>query len=444
MGELISAKRVLIAATGSGKGKTTVTGAILQLLKEKGVSVHSFKCGPDYIDPAYHEAVLGIKSKNLDPFFCNEELLRATFIDGAGDFNVIEGCMGLYDGIGTTSDCSPYTVAKMLKCPIILIVDGHGKGYSIVAEIMGFLALDDENLINGIIINRISEGYFNKIKPVIEEKTSVEVVGFVPRLVEAELDSRHLGLKSVSENHAEEKFLLVADKIRDIFDLDKIIKLGEASIDIKCEKKLSEYAKNTLNGKVIGVAKDEAFNFYYKDNLRILELSGAHIKYFSPIHDAKLPEGVDALYIGGGYPELYAKELSENTQMRRNVLEFVQNEGRVFGECGGFMYLNKSIDGYPMVGVFKGDAINTKKLVRFGYVDAYLESNADRCKLLDIKAHEFHHYDVTENGEEFKVIKASTGQEYKAGCRYKNCLASFLHLYFLSNKDIVKELFGDR
>lgn len=423
--ESIKATRVMIAATASGKGKTTITTGLLSLLKEAGYAVHSFKCGPDYIDPMYHEAVLGVPSKNLDPFFCDEDLLRASFIYDVGDINIIEGCMGLYDGMSVTSENSPYTVATYLKCPIILVVDGQNKGYSIIPEILGFIQLDVNKLIKGIFINQISDNYFDRIAPVIEKETGLKVVGHLRKLTEDTFDSRHLGLKSIQENNAIEKINSITNILKDTVNIDCVIEIASNAQELLISKRFGDYIeKDCLRGEVVAIAQDEAFNFYYKDNIRLLELSGAKIKYFSPIHDAYIPEEATMLYIGGGYPENHLIELSSNESMKKSVYDFIESGHKAFAECGGFMYLQSSIEGQPMVGVFNNSAYNTGKLVRFGYVEAVYSNKV-------YKGHEFHHYDVANPGTELEITKASTGNKYRAGLKYKNCLASFCHFYFV-------------
>jgi len=431
--------RVLISATGSGKGKTTITALVLKALQAKNMDVHGFKCGPDYIDPMYHEAVIGIESKNIDPFFCDENLMKASFLEGAGEINVIEGCMGLYDGMGVSQISSPYTVARNLSCPVILVVDAYGRGYSILAEIKGFLSLDENKLIRGIILNRISPNYYLRLKPVIEDETGIGVVGFLPKLSEELFESRHLGLKSVTENHAVEKIDRLYKNHGENIDIDQILEIARGADKISESASMDDYigaeVKECLNKKKIAIAKDEAFNFYYKDNILALTKAGAEVVFFSPINDKSLPKNIDAIYLGGGYPELYINELSANDKIIRELREFVDNGGKVFAECGGFLYLCKTVDDISMVHIFDENASNKNKLVRFGYVNAEYDKNI-------IKGHEFHHYDVDNPGTEFTCTKVSTDEKYYAGIREKNCLASFLHLYFMSNPKILISLFG--
>lgn len=445
----IHAPRLMVAATGSGKGKTTLTTSLLYLLKKQCSDIHSFKCGPDYIDPMYHESVLGIESGNLDPFFCNGELLKASFADGHGRLNIIEGCMGLFDGLGVTSECSPYSVASTLDCPIILVVDAHGKGYSILAEIQGFLNYDINKLIKGVFLNQVSDAYFEKLKSAIEKELNISVVGHLPRLSGEELESRHLGLKSVKENEAVSKIQRTVEALQERIDLKNILELAEETTDIHVDRELADFADDfwrklsiDLKDKRVAIAKDDAFSFYYRDNIRSIELAGGKVVYFSPLEDDKLPLNIDFVYLGGGYPELYADRLSNNNTMRQSIKEYIDAGGMTFAECGGFMYLNKSIEDKPMVGIFSSNAENKKRLVRFGYVTismpasmlvshAMIAQTTDKEYFITLKGHEFHHYDVDNPGDVCQIMKASTGDTYKAFAKYKNCLAGFPHVYFL-------------
>lgn len=429
--------RILISATSSGAGKTLFTSALLQVLKFN--NTHSFKCGPDYIDPMYHEVVLGIPSKNLDPYFMDEELMISSFMEDAGDINVIEGCMGLYDGLGVTSKCSTYEVSQKLKTPVILVVDAAKAGYSIVATIKGFIALDKNGLIKGVVLNRISEGYYKKLSKVIEDECHIKALGYIPVLKNATFESRHLGLKSVEENNAKEIILRVAALIKDTVDVESILKIAEQAKALKDSRPLSDYVNSSLTGEkpVIAVARDEVFNFLYKDNMTALEMCGANIEYFSPIHDKHLPKKAKGVVFPGGYPEIFAKELSDNKSMLNDVKTKIENGMPVLAECGGFMYLNKSIDfedkTIDMVGIFDGVSKNAGRLVRFGYVNLKNDKYS-------IKGHEFHHFDVDNPGDYFNVTKAADGNvTYPSYFEYKNVIAGFPHLYYFSDVEFVKD-----
>lgn len=422
--------RILISATGSNKGKTLITSGLLTILKSQ-YDVHAFKCGPDYIDPMYHEAVLGIPSNNLDPFFCDEDHLKASFLHSAGELNIIEGAMGLYDGLGASSECSAYQVAKTLDCPIALIIDCSGMGASVIAEIKGFLDMDEYKLIKGIILNHISESFYHKLKEAIEVACPVKVMGYLPRLNGISLESRHLGLKNPKENNIDDVLSVLSQTLRDTLDIEALLAIMDSASSIEAPKNFEDYIKADLSGAVIGVALDDAFNFYYKDNIDALEIAGAKIVYFSPLEDTKLPDNLTALYLGGGYPELHLEELSSNESMLKSIRDFVMHDKPVLAECGGFMYLLHDVDSVNMVGLINDSAEKKKGLVRFGYVYG-------QYKDYRLRGHEFHRYDVTEPGEAFSMIKASNGDEYKAIHTYKRMIAGFPHFYFLSDPEFLE------
>ena len=429
----------MIAATGSGKGKTTFVTGLLQLLKDQGV--HAFKCGPDYIDPMFHKEVLKIPSTNLDSFFCDETLLKKIFINNAGDINIIESAMGLYDGIGTSSRASAYETACNLNCPIVLLVDGYGMGYSIVPLIKGFINEDTNKLIKGVVINRISEKYYLKIAPVIEHEIGIKTFGYIPKINGVKFSSRHLGLLSPEENNFSEKIDLVADQIKRSVDIGEILKecrLDRTSIIKHGEDNTdnSHTVNKDLSDKVIAVARDEAFTFCYDENIKLLSELGANIKYFSPIHDKGIPEDSDVVIFYGGYPENYAMELSKNRSMLCSVRTLLERRIKIIAECGGFMYLldTMKVDDtqYEMASVIHGSSYRTKGLVRFGYVNVNYKDGS-------MKAHEFHHFDTenVEYSDEFVVKNESSGVEYSGIVFDENILAGFPHMYYRSNPELI-------
>lgn len=434
MSDIKRYNRIMISATGSGKGKTTFTMGLLAALKERGLNVCAFKSGPDYIDPMYHRTVIGVPSKNLDPFFCDEDRLLASFLDkaveGENAINVIEGAMGLFDGIGVSPKASSYELAVRLRCPIILVVDCSGAGYSIIPVIKGFLAEDREHLIKGVMLNKISAMYCKKLTPIIEKECRVDVIGYVPNDKELSLDSRHLGLKAPGENNAAEKLKLCQKLVEECVDFDKLSKVMADEAPLMVNKKLSDYVTAVADkGSIkIAVAMDEAFSFYYEDNLKALEWAGAKIEYFSPLKDAHLPDGCCGVLLGGGYPELHEDELVANTSLIEELKEKAKAGMPMLAECGGFMYLN-------YIGLLEGEVFSVGKSVRFGYI--YLSGDG-----YSLKGHEFHHYDVTNPGDEWDVNPAGGRAAYKAMIKKDNVLAGFPHLYYLSDpcfaEDFVK------
>ncbi|MBD5521403.1 MAG: cobyrinate a,c-diamide synthase [Lachnospiraceae bacterium] len=456
-------KRVMIAAPKSGSGKTTVTCALLKTLKNIGCNVISYKCGPDYIDPMFHEKAIGVPSKNLDTFFTGKTKTRELFINSAEkkDFAVLEGVMGLYDGLGgVCEEGSSYHLAKVTKTPILFVVDAKGMGRSVISLIAGFLAYDKEHLIQGIILNRISKGYYDIIKPFIEEELNIQVIGFLPEREELHIESRHLGLVMPDElDGIKEKLQTVSELFSETVSIESIMEIANRADELE-EKSVQELEeakssvesegsetegeiKSTVNRPVIAVARDEAFCFYYEDNIRILEEYGAEIKYFSPLRDEKLPDVCHALLLGGGYPELYVRRLSENIKMRMAVKNAVENGMPVVAECGGFMYLHSSMtdkegQSFDMAGVIPEACFYTGKLVRFGYVELREKKSCFLPEGERIKGHEFHYYDSTGNGKDIVAIKPVTGKEYPCIIADNMHWMGFSHLYYPSNEAFAK------
>ncbi|MBP5528782.1 MAG: cobyrinate a,c-diamide synthase [Lachnospiraceae bacterium] len=446
-------KRVMIAAPKSGSGKTGITCALLKSLKNKGIKTVSFKCGPDYIDPMYHKNALGIPSYNLDTFFTGELITRSLFARNASgfDFAVFEGVMGLFDGVGgVREEGSSYNLAEVTGTPIILVIDAKGMGRSVIPEILGFKAYDKNDLIKGVILNRTSESMFNILKPMIEGECGISALGFIPDMKERAFSSRHLGLVTPgdSDNYDE-----VLEEVTGYFEknvsFDELEKIALSAEDIKdCDSDKSEpsaekndrfmpESKNAYS-PVIAVAKDEAFCFFYEDNLTELKNAGAKLVFFSPIHDERIPENADGLMLPGGYPELHLKELSENTSMLESVRSAFERKMPVFAECGGFMYLQKSIedkDGkvYITSGIFDGELKFKGKPVRFGYVSMKEKSPDFLNEGGEIRGHEFHYFDCDDNGSDVICTKPFTGREYEAVKTADNLWAGFPHLYFPSN-----------
>lgn len=436
--------RIMLAAPASGSGKTLITCGILQALKNRGITLSSFKCGPDYIDPMFHGRIMGISSKNLDTFFTEDEMTRYLFGREAAksDFSVIEGVMGYYDGLaGASVKASAYDVVTVTKTPVVLVVDCKGMSISIAALIKGFMEFQPESNIAGVILNRMSEGLFPRIKEQIESVLPIRVLGYVPMVSEYVIESRHLGL--VTPNEVEnllEKLQGLAEILEKTIDIDELIALGQSAPDLEWKvPKLPEYRGNVR----IGVTMDEAFCFYYRDNLELLEQLGAQICYFSPIHDKKLPENLHGLIFYGGYPELYAKELSENASMIADIRTHMEKKVPYLAECGGFMYLHEFMEDmegnrHTMVGAVEGTAYRTKKLGRFGYITLEAEKEqllgeaGVRCR-----GHEFHYFDSTNNGSDFTARKPLAKRSWQCIHGTDVSIAGFPHLYYYSNPEMM-------
>lgn len=452
--------RFMIAAPKSGSGKTMITCALLQLLKDSGKNVSSYKCGPDYIDPMFHKKVLGVPSKNLDTFFTDEKTTVQLFLDkrADGDFAVLEGVMGLYDGLGGIYEQgSSYHLAKVTQTPIILVVDAKGMGKSVLALIAGFLQYDTQHLIKGVLLNRMSKGYYDIIKTLIEKELSVKVVGYFPEQKDIGLSSRHLGLVMPDElSDIKKQLNEIADRLKKTIDMDLFMDIAEAADEIGDSESADKDKRQTLknaetmrlqdqnNTVNIAVAMDEAFCFYYEDNLKLLEKCGAKLQYFSPLHDIELPDNCDALLLGGGYPELYAKELSENISMRKSIKTAFEAGLPTVAECGGFMYLHTYIHNqncvFDMAGALDGECHFKGKLVRFGYIELAEKHSNFLPPNEKIKAHEFHYYDSTDNGADCIATKPATGRSYDCVISHDNYWLGFPHLYYPSNPHFAESL----
>ena len=424
-------KTMIISSNCSGGGKTTFTLGLMKALKNRNYDVQRYKVGPDYIDTGFHTEITGKVSRNLDLHIMGEEGVKASFSRGKGDLAVVEGVMGLYDGKGLDEECSTYSVSKVLDdSPIILVITPKAQSVTLCAEINGIKNFRNANIV-GVVLNCVSESFYSLLKPAIEMHCGLKVFGYVPKDDELKLESRHLGLvQSVEVEGLNKKINYLAELIEKYINLDEII---ESFKDVK--KFEDNYHLNRLNKK-IAIAYDEAFRFYYKENLELLEEVG-EVVYFSPIRDKKLPENIDFLYLGGGYPEVFKDQLSKNTDMLRSIKEALDKGLNCYAECGGLMYLTENIDSVNMVGFFKGNSEMTKRLNRFGY--ATLDFNN-----IKINCHEFHKSKVNSNESTVyditKTTYAGDKVSWKCGYKKKNTLAGYPHVHFFGNIEFIKEL----
>ena len=424
-------KRILIAGTNSGCGKTTVTLALLSALKKRGTDLSSFKCGPDYIDPMFHRAVLGLDSCNLDPFFCTEKQLCGVLSKHAADVSVIEGVMGYYDGIGIEGDASTWNVARATKTPVVLVVNVRGMYTSAGAIIKGFKEFRPESGIKGVIFNGASPMLYRDLSK-IAENAGVKAYGFLPKVPEAEIGSRHLGLITAAEiKDLQARLDILGEKAEECLDIEGLLELAAAAPEHKAETCEKSAAKRRLR---LAVAKDEAFCFIYTENIELLKEAGFDIVCFSPLHDEALPKDISALYLPGGYPELYTEQLSANDRMKDSVKSAVLGGLPTFAECGGFLYLHKSLDGAPMTGVIDRASFRTDRLQRFGYIT--LTAGADNlfCRAGEsIRAHEFHYYESEDPGSSFRAEKPSGKRGWDCVHASDSLYAGFPHLYLPAN-----------
>lgn len=430
-------KSLIIASNKSGGGKTTFTLALMNSLMKKGFDVQGFKVGPDYIDGAFHEFITKKPSRNLDIFLMGTDGIKDSYSRGKGDLGVIEGVMGLYDGKGISTFASTYHVSKELNdMPILLVITPGAQSVTLCAEINGLKDFKNANIV-GVVLNSISPSYYTMLKAAIEKNCDLKVFGYIPKDENLSLKSRHLGLvQSIEVTNLKEKIDYASSLLEEYVDVDALINEFK-----EYKAKNIKYSLEYKDIK-IGVALDKAFNFYYQENIELLNEIGK-ITYFSPLNDKELPKDLDFLYIGGGYPEVFKEELSKNISMRKSIKTALCNGLRCFAECGGLMYLTQDIDGIEMVGFFKGNAEMTTRLQKFGYATLTLNNDGHKLK---INCHEFHKSKV--NLEEKTVYNISKenylGNKSEWVCGYKknNTIAGYPHVNFLGNIDFFKEIIG--
>ncbi len=447
--------RILFAGLSSGSGKTAVTCACLRALQKKGISAAAFKCGPDYIDPMFHQRVLGIPGENLDLFFADAKTLQRQIAcyEQRCKIAVLEGVMGYYDGLGGVSDRdSTWDVACATNTPVILVVRPKGASLTIAAQIQGMLSFRKRNQLAGILLNDCSEMMARLLAPMLEEQTGLPVVGFLPHVEDASFESRHLGLVTAQEVGAlSEKVDRLADAFLQHVNLEQVLRIaatadaaGVAEPVRQNRSAAVQFSTPAAQRLRIGIAQDTAFCFYYEENKRALRQQGLELVEFSPMEDKKLPEGICGLYLGGGYPELHAGKLSENSGMRHAIFEAVRHGMPTIAECGGFLYLQKELedaDGqvWEMTGVLDGSGFRTNRLQRFGYAVMTAKENSMLFeKGESIPVHEFHYWDCTQNGTAFLAAKPVGNKKWECGVATASLYAGFPHLYFLAQPKLAE------
>jgi cobyrinic acid a,c-diamide synthase len=450
-------KAILIAGTQSGVGKTTVTIGLMAAFKKRGLRVQGFKIGPDFIDPGYHTAVTGIPSRNLDGWMLSREANRTIFEEwgGQADLCIIEGAMGLFDGYGTTEEGSAAQMAKWLQVPILLVADAKGASRSVAATLWGFENFDKELSVRGALFNRVgSENHAALLKAATTDRSHLAVAGALPHDAELVLPERHLGLAQAREVVDDAYIGRLSDFIEQGVDLDLVLKAasecGFRPTPPSAGNRSRVVQKTKRSSPVrLGVALDEAFSFYYRDNLDLLQNTGAELVYFSPIRDKRLPPSLHGLYFGGGYPELHAGSLSQNA----SLIDEIRTQGEkgipIYAECGGLVYLTGGLldaDGrhYPLVGLLPSRARMLKKRKALGYVEVKLKENCLLGKTGEVaRGHEFHYSELIETLEdrpEIRSVYAAVSRRGAtvSGFQYKNTLASYVHLHFYSNPVFVE------
>lgn len=429
---------IMISATSSNSGKTTITTALLKALLLKGLNVSAFKSGPDYIDPMFHKEVINVTSGNLDIFMMGENNCKYLLAKTQKDIAVIEGVMGYYDGMGYGTSGSTYELSKTLDCPVILVLNPSSMGMSIAAIVEGIKNFRKDSKIKGLILNKISKNIYSYYKKIIEDNTAIKVYGYMPVMENFKIESRHLGLKTTMEldfiNEAVNELGQVA---LSTIDLDGIITLANECSPLEYEAPEIKYMGKTK----IALAWDKCFNFYYNDSLEVLKKMGAEIIEFSPLNDKHLPADIDGLYIGGGYPELYMEELSGNKTMLNNIKDSVEKGLPLFAEGGGYMYLLNSFKDekeYKLVGLIEGCSYMTDSLNNFGYCTLTSQNNNLLChKGQSINAHEFHYSKSTNPGQSF-VAQKTRDRSWKTIFANENIFAGYPHIHFLGNLEFAK------
>ena len=436
----------MITAASSGSGKTMITCGILELFKRKGLNPLACKCGPDYIDGLFHKQVLELEGMNLDSYFEAPEELRDKYSRlSKGHLPVVEGVMGYFDGLGgSTTRASSWEVAHILDLPAVLVVDARGASVSLAALIKGFLEFERSmgSQIKAVIFNRMSPMLYPRIRELVERETGIRAAGFVPELDFLKVGSRHLGLVLPEEIAGlREQMNRLGKCLEETIDWEFLAELGaEKEERDALEEENTEASCTAAFSFRLGIAMDEAFCFYYQDNLRLLERLGGELVYFSPIHDRSLPEQLDGLILGGGYPELYCEALSLNESMRESVKKAAEGGLPVLGECGGYLYLLEELEAedgriWPMTGVWKGKGYKKGKNSRFGYIGVEAEKDSLYLKPGEqIRGHEFHYWDCEVLEEEWVMrAKKPVGNRSWPCIRIKNqVMAGFPHLFYPS------------
>ena len=456
---------VIITGVSSGSGKTTFAIGLMRALKNRGYRVAAFKSGPDYIDPMFHRLAVRGNSYNLPMWMLEDETIHGLYQKRSNnvDISVVEGVMGYFDGHDVTSlHGSTAHLAKTIHTPVIVVLDASSMSLTSAAMVQGLVDFDKPSMIKGVIFNHIkSEHHFELLKRAIQLHTQVKCYGYLKPNKEIILESRHLGLVQASEvDYLEEKIENMAKWVSDTVDVEAIFEdFNNAKSGVEGVSEVLKNFRTDLDiceqPLHIGIAKDDAFSFYYDENISLLNEIGINLVPFSPMRDMALPEGLDGLYIGGGYPELYADVLEANASMRSSVLAFASKGKPIYAECGGLMYLMStlvSLDGktYNMTGVFQGNALMTESLQRFGHVEAELDctkySKSDKLSSVAMpskivyRGHEFHHSKIEGCDAEQLISIRKNQRNWTCGYSVHRVLATYVHNHFYSNLDFVKFL----
>ena len=443
---MVSIPRLLIAGTQSGVGKTTVAVGVMAALAKRGITVQPFKVGPDYIDPSYHAMASGRISRNLDTWLLAPRLVQGIFQQASADADaaVIEGVMGLFDGHASTSDRgSTAEVAKLLRTPVILVVDASHMARSSAAMVRGYLDFDRSVRVAGVIFNKVSARHYELLREALTRYVSVPALGYLPHDATLGIPERHLGLVPAQEDPGlASSTERLADAIAISVDLDRLMRIAKAAPSLLQMRVPGEARDGRPPHVTIGVARDQAFHFYYQENLELLRAFGAELAEFSPLRDTRLPDGLDGLYLGGGFPEAFAKRLAQNAALRHELKQAIERGIPTYAECGGLMYLAERLHdqegrAHAMVGALPGSIRMTTRLQPFGYTTLIPRRDTILAKARDaIKGHEFHYsvwdYRIPASQAAYTVVKRR-GATRLEGFARANVLASYIHVHFLTN-----------
>lgn len=428
----------VLSAPASGSGKTVMTCALLGALKMQGLDPCAFKCGPDYIDPMFHRAALGVQSGNLDLYLAPPQTVRALYARGAAGHGaaVCEGAMGLYDGVGgTTARASAWDLARVLHLPVVLTVRAHGASLTLAAQLKGLCTFRPDSRVAGFLLNECSAAQYSVLAPMLERETGLAALGYLPHMPQAVLESRHLGLYTAGEiADLAPRLQALAEQACRSIDFARLAQVCTRTAPLAAADAPSARAQG--EPVPIAVARDEAFCFAYAQTLDALRDAGAQLLFFSPLRERALPQNARGLYLPGGYPELHADALAANASMRRAVRAAAEAGMPTVAECGGFLYLGQSLTdaqgrAWPMAGVLPGRAFGEKHLVRFGYAELCAKSDSMLfLKGEKVPVHEFHYWDSTENGGDFSAVKPVSGRQWQCGFAGPGLYAGFPHLYF--------------
>jgi cobyrinic acid a,c-diamide synthase len=442
----------MVAGTASGVGKTTVALTLMAMFRERGLRVQPFKCGPDFLDTGHHSAICGRPSRNLDTWMLHNAANRAIFLNGArnADVAIVEGMMGLYDGVtGGGEDGSAAQIAKLMGLPVVLVIDAGKSARSIAAVVKGFESFDPAVRFAGIVLNNVgSDRYYLLLETAIRSVTTTPLLGRLPKEAALTIPERHLGLHTTLETtSAENRLGAFAQTGQQHLDIAPLLDISWRNPAVKSEAIPVSHPEQMCVR--IGIARDKAFSFYYEDNFDLLRENGAKIVYFSPLSDTELPQRLDALYLGGGYPELYADELSRNTSMSTDLRTFAELGKPIYAECGGMIYLGRSLttlDGrsHAMAGVLPMKFEMTPRLVHFGYVQVeFVEDCLLGDKGSQVRGHSFHCSRVQASRPmetAYQLTYTLSGREEIEGYRWRNVLASYVHLHFRGNPGLAASL----